>query len=357
MKINRQELANKFYKNNVNYSIESFQKENMLPHRYVLVLTNLCNLRCSFCFQERKKKPDRMETADWLSFIRQVPENSRITLTGGEPLVFKGFAEIFKFANQKNYTNIVTNGLLLDNKISELLISEKNFKVLGISIDTIGNTNRDFSSKQWNDLVSKINYFLNIRNKNNHECVFDIKTVVLEDNIKDLFDIHKYCCEVLNCDTHSFQLLKGADIQHSDLMFDYDKIFKKYEAYQYKNFSKFIEQLNLIREYNLKNNYKSYLHPNIINLNSSEFIEEKNFLFLNEKEHDHTKFKTCLSPWTSVHVNVDGNLFPCMAVSMGNVKNTSLETIYFSEKFNKFKEEIKRNSTLNGCNRCGWLKV
>jgi MoaA/NifB/PqqE/SkfB family radical SAM enzyme len=56
MKIDRQELADKFYKNNVNYSIESFQKANMLPHRYVLVLTNLCNLRCSFCFQERKKK-------------------------------------------------------------------------------------------------------------------------------------------------------------------------------------------------------------------------------------------------------------------------------------------------------------
>ena len=36
-----------------------------------------------------------MSSADWLNFIYEIPERSRVTLTGREPLVFKGFDEIF----------------------------------------------------------------------------------------------------------------------------------------------------------------------------------------------------------------------------------------------------------------------
>ena len=67
-------------------------------------------------------------------------------------------------------------------------------------------------------------------------------------------------------------------------------------------------------------------------------------------------FSICYAPWKSVHINVDGNLFPCMAVAMGNVKNTKLPDIIFSDNFKKFKNTIREKGTINGCNRCGWLK-
>ena len=72
--------------------------DNRLPLLPIMVfsffgkfLTNLCNLACTFCFQDRKKNPNRMNFEDWKKFINEIPENSRITLTGGEPLVFKEF--------------------------------------------------------------------------------------------------------------------------------------------------------------------------------------------------------------------------------------------------------------------------
>ena len=75
-------------------TFEAYKNEQTsLPHRYVLVLTNLCNLRCSFCFQARKKRPEAMTKDQWLDFIDQIPDGSRLTLTGGEPLVFKGFED------------------------------------------------------------------------------------------------------------------------------------------------------------------------------------------------------------------------------------------------------------------------
>ena len=348
--------SNNFYKKNLEYSRLAFEKDNMLPHRYVLVLTNLCNLACSFCFQDRRKNPNRMFFEDWEKFIDEVPNNSRITLTGGEPLVFKEFDKLLKLCTHKCETNIVSNGLLLDQKKIDLFLSEKNFKVLGISIDTIGNVNRDFKPGAWEKLVKSIQDFKKQRDKVGHDCAIDIKTVVLEENIQDLFEIHKYCAEILESDTHSIQLLKGSEIQHSDLMFEHESINKRYKAYKYEKFEELINQLNKIREYNFKFKKKAYLHPNIINLNSDTPITKEKYFFLNNEDHDSSKFNTCLSPWTSLHVNVDGNVFPCMAVPMGNAKKQSLKEIFFSEKFKNFRNAIRNKKTLNGCNRCGWLK-
>ena len=37
-------------------------------------------------------------------------------------------------------------------------------------------------------------------------------------------------------------------------MFDFNDIHKEYKAHKYEDFKEFINQLNLIREYNIKNN-------------------------------------------------------------------------------------------------------
>ncbi len=348
--------AQAFYEKNLNYSFKSFENKNLLPHRYVFILTNLCNLACTFCFQERKKRADRMSTEDWLNLIKQVPSQSRITLTGGEPLVYKDFKKIFVEANKNCQTNMITNGLLINDDVINLLTNEKNFINLGISIDNIGNTNRDFKTGKWEELVKNINKFREKRDKVKGKTVINIKSVVLDETIPNLFNIHKYCVEELGSDTHDLQLLKGAEIQYADFMFDYDDIHKEYKAHKYKDFKEFINQLNLIREYNVKNNSKCFLHPNIIDLNSKNEIYESDFKYLNNEKHESKYFAKCLSPWTSVHINVDGNLFPCMAVSMGNVKNTPLKDIIFSDKFDNFKKTIDEHNTINGCNRCGWLK-
>ena len=179
--------ANSFYNRQSEYAKMAFEKDNLMPRRYVFVLTNLCNLKCTFCFQERKKRNDRMITEDWLKVINQIPKNSQITLTGGEPFVYKDFDLIFSKANELSETNIITNGLLLSNQKMENLIDQKNFKVLAVSIDTIGNVNRDFKKNQWIKLVDQLNKFISLRDSKNHKAALDIKTVVLDENIEDLF--------------------------------------------------------------------------------------------------------------------------------------------------------------------------
>ena len=354
--MNNSATANAYYKRQINFAKIAFEKDNVMPRRYVLVLTNLCNLKCTFCFQERKKRDDRMRTEDWIKVINQIPKNSRITLTGGDPFMFKDFETIFSKANEVAETNMITNGLLLNNQKIEKLLDEENFKVLAISIDTIGNVNRDVTKPQWAKLLNQLEHFNLLKKSKNKKTALDIKTVILEENIEDLFKIHKMATETLKCDTHSFMLLKGAEIQHSDLMFDFEQIDKKTDAYEYKKFDKLIDQLNLIKEYDLKNGFKSYLHPTLANFEGQKQFKKEDLMHLNNKNHDPKYFSTCYSPWGCVYINVDGSLFPCMAVAMGNVKTTKLKDIIFSEKFTKFKNIIRQNGTINGCNRCGYLK-
>ena len=200
-----------------------------------------------------------MLTNDWINLIDQIPQGSRITLTGGDPFMFKDFLKIFKKANQKAETNMITNGILLqDDKINALL-EEENFKVLAISVDTIGNTNRDVKPEHWKKFLTQLDKFNSLRNKLNKKTSLDIKTVILEENIQ-IFFVHKFAVNELGADTHSFMLLKGADIQHSDIMFDFDRIDEKTNAYEYQNFDELINQLNLIKNYDkiIKNHIAPY---------------------------------------------------------------------------------------------------
>ena len=150
-------------------------------------------------------------------------------------------------------------------------------------------------------------------------CVLDAKTVVLDDNASELLEIHKYCIEDLKCDTHSFQFLKGSPIQHSDIMFPENKIFEKSSAYIYKNWRAITEELEKVRNYNIENKKTGYLHPAVASIiDDSSPI---NIDILNNQSHDKKLYKPCAAPWGSVHINVDGTLFPCLAIDMGNVKN------------------------------------
>ena len=331
-----------------------YRLPNLLPHRYTFVLTNLCNLKCHFCFQKKDLREERMRLNDWVHLAGQLPFYARVTLTGGEPLMFPEFNEIFSFIAGRFDCNMISNGLLLTEEKNEFLLSFPRFRVLSISIDNVGNTLRDVTSKQWARTENMMRHFSRRKSELKSDCVLEAKTVVLDENAEDLLLIHRYCMEELQCDHHSFQFLKGSPTQHADYMFSFDDILKKSHAPVYKKFSTIKEQLEKVRQYNLQNGKTAFLHPKIANLNCAAALADIDFL--NEKDFIKENFHPCKFPWSSVHVNVDGNLFPCMAVAMGNVKESPLVEIIHGKEFNRFKDLIRNAGMVEGCNRCGWLR-
>ncbi len=243
---------------------------------------------------------------------------------------------------------------LIEEQKIDFLLKFRKFRVLAVSIDDVQNKIRGVTPQQWARAEGMMRYFLQARRRYNSTCVLEAKTVVLDENAEDLLAIHRYCVEELGCDHHSFQFLKGSPIQHADYMFSYDEIFKKSHAPVYKKFDIIKDQLEKIRAYNLRNGKAAFLHPSVGSLVSNEPLPDLNYL--NASEHVRQNYLPCKFPWSSVHVNVDGNLFPCMAVAMGNVKTTSLPEIIHGNDFKRFKDLIRKEGSVEACNRCGWLR-
>jgi MoaA/NifB/PqqE/SkfB family radical SAM enzyme len=346
-----------YHDQRIKYSNLLSQSNKLLPHRYCFILTNKCNLNCHFCFQERKGRKGSLNKDEWIDLIDQLPDYAHVTLTGGEPLVFKGFDEVFLKVTEKNTCNIITNGLLINDKFIDLFISRPNFQVLSISIDDIGNINRDVKSNQWERMLEKVNKLNKKIELSKSNLILDTKTVVLDSNASQLFKTYRYLKEVLNCKTHSFQILKGSPVQHADYTFEDNKIYDEFIAHKYENFNLILEELEKVRKYNLKNGCTSYTHPNYVNLNSEQSIfEQIHGGLFNETNHIPKKFKSCKSPWASMHINVEGTVYPCLAVDMGNVRDNKLKEIYFGKKYENFKKTISKCGTVGACNRCGYLE-
>ena len=72
---------------------------------------------------------------------------------------------------------------------------------------------------------------------------------------------------------------------------------------QYKKFDNLVDQLNLIKEYDYKHDYKSYLHPNLLDFNDQKNFKKEDLEDL-AKSIKFTNFWGC-APEHSVH-HTDG---------------------------------------------------
>lgn len=348
--------TNKFDTNRfcVEHSItdDLFRYNDGMPVKYIFILTNLCNLDCSFCFMEHINVVDAMTAENWLLVLEQLPDYATVILMGGEPMYFREFEQVFIAASNRFRTSIVTNGTLLSEKLLDLLLNAPNFHDLGVSIDDIGGKNRNMNPNQWEGLVNGCKYFVTKRTSS-RKPILSVKTVILDENASTLFELHKFTHEELGCNSNTYGTLCGTAMQNSDKMQDFKELDKAPPTpYIYKNWSIIREQLEMIREYNQKNGYKSYLRPKVIDLNSDEPMS--NIDMLNQPDFDRDTFATCKVPWADLRIFPDGNVTTCLSVSLGNVKNDTVESIVKGKLMKEIRDKIRLEKFTNQCIRCNY---
>lgn len=327
------------------------------PYRHVFVLTNLCNMRCSNCFQEKNPAGAAMTAGQWMDLSDRIPAFSRITITGGEPLLFPGVENVLKNVAERHQCNLITNGLLINEELVDLFLSLPKFRILAISIDNLlsGRVNiRGYTEKQWVNLENILKIFVRRRNEAGSDCMLEIKTLILDENAEELFNIHRYCMETLGADHHTFQFLKGSPLQHSLKTVALGEVFKPSKAHVYEKFGYIIKELNRIKDYNIKNKKTSFLHPLVSDICTQKPVTD--FSYINNERFEPGIFKRCSFPWSSVHINYDGEVFPCLSVALGNVKKDSLKNILRGKPYRDFLKAAKENGLFQACNRCGWLR-
>jgi len=173
-----------------------------LPTKIYINFGNLCNFKCTFCFQnaERDQNYNNVVTADKLiSQKEHLLKATRIDLIGGEPLVIKEsrkFLDYIIHDSEFHDTNLViyTNGALLDKYINKLSVFDN--LQLSISMETAGTALESLRvGSIWKKLEKNILDFKLFAKENNKNWSVSIACSVMRTSLENdgMYNLIKWC--------------------------------------------------------------------------------------------------------------------------------------------------------------------
>lgn len=328
----------------------------LIPIRYFFELTYLCNLNCPFCYVGNQRTKDELSTQQWFDIIKQIPWFSFVTLVGGEPLLRKDFIPILEKASKKTFgkVHVVSNGILLDDNIIDALI--KYSLLLSVSIDGYGENHDKNRAKEgiFDKIIANLD---NLKSKSAKSPLTDIKTIVLKDNLDDLPKLYKLC-EDMKIDFFSISFLRNNQLkQNSELRETFGEEFylNKYPIDPYFDMAHFKEIYKELEQMSLKSKVKIRLAPKFRRENTLEQIE-KFFSYPQDKPIQEI-YEPCLYPFANAIINPQGDVYPCLSLKVGNIKENSLKEIVNSPKFCCFRKNAKCSKVFEACQMCCELNV
>jgi MoaA/NifB/PqqE/SkfB family radical SAM enzyme len=325
-----------------------------MPVHYVLSLTHECNLLCPFCFLEKIPGDRAMGTDDWLAVLDQLPPYARVILFGGEPLLFPGFADVFRSAASRYRCSIVTNGTLLTPDTVEMLVAHDGFCDLTVSVDSLGNWNRNLDAATWQRLVDGVTLYNTLRRRRPQPPRLGISVVLLDETAEELHDLHRFAHEELQCDFVNYCLLNGAPMQLADVMRPFAAVHAAATPPHYAKWDLILAQLERNRQYDRAHGHVAYLRPKLIDLNES--APTAALRSLNDPGFVTERFGPCKQPWSDCRIHPDGHVSACLSVSFGNVKQTGdLAAILDGPIARRFREELRADGPYAQCERCVFL--
>ncbi|HLD37578.1 MAG TPA: radical SAM protein [Candidatus Nanoarchaeia archaeon] len=124
-------------------SHEFLERDNLQLLHMLVMITNRCNMDCSYCYTEANMHIDKRELPfkQWNEFFdianlggRFISQN--ISFTGGEPTIYPNFAEVLRAVDGKYKVEVTSNGLEIKKDILDTLVKCESLKYFNISIDS-----------------------------------------------------------------------------------------------------------------------------------------------------------------------------------------------------------------------------
>ncbi len=231
----------KRYKEDFNQFIAG-QKKVYCPTSLSIVVTNSCNLNCTYCYSKIERKNDMISIDKAKTAINFLIENAKLKsqkeievefIGGGEPtLGFETIREIINYAKEKSIPESITSNfyLITNGYFNPELRDEifNLFKSIQFSID-------GFQSQQ---IIQRINgakindpllVYKNIQNfTNRNASKVKINTVVTNSNLNILVDLCEYYHKELGCTNIRFELMKDTSISKT-VKYNYQSILENFK--------------------------------------------------------------------------------------------------------------------------------
>ena len=161
--------------------------ELSLKSAYVEI-TDKCNLFCRHCYNDSKYFNSNFLKCSAIKKIYETFSDKKInqiSISGGEPLLHPEISKLFSYAsNYKIKTQIVTNGVLLNHHIANIINNP--YLTIQVSIDGIGKTHNLLRNSEIFEIVDSN---LSALNKN---IDLSINTTLNKYNLSELESIVQY---------------------------------------------------------------------------------------------------------------------------------------------------------------------
>lgn len=294
---------------------------------YVIHLTDQCNLRCKYCYENKKNSEISFENIKKLInyIVRQKDEYVQLYFYGGEPLIKKQMIKdtIDYVKKQKckikfSYA-ITTNGTLLDDDFIKYM-KQNDFKIVAYSFDG------DEKVQNLNRVTVDGKGTFEIVQKNAIKMISEFKSVVAmvvvtKNNLKYLGESVRY--------------LYNIGFKRINLLFDYTQNWEDEDLPEIKK-----QYSKIIDFYAEKIMNEEYINIPLIDEKINTYIKD-----------DYNCNDDCKLGIKTINVGTDGKFYPCVQF-VGNEKyviGNCENGIDFNARLNLIKSSKKENEICKKC--------
>ncbi|HIS54083.1 TPA: radical SAM protein [Candidatus Galligastranaerophilus gallistercoris] len=339
--------------------------EAVIPLRYFLEVTYRCNLNCPYCYIGTERKKDELSYEEWVRFISQIPRYAFITLVGGEPFIREDFIPIMEYAAKRVFgkVNVVSNGLMLDNQAIDSIIKSK-IILLSVSLDGCGKTH-DINRNKDGIFDKIINNLENVNLKRkNKSTMIDIKTIVLKNNLEDIYKLYEYCTKQ-GFEFLSVSFLRNNNLKQNAVLRDsFEPVFYEpsYDIDPYFDIEHFLDVYKRICSLSRKSKTRIRFSPKFEGGSHESEIKRINDFFNPKdkndlKRHPSEIYFPCKYPYSNMMINPSGDVYPCLSFKIGNIKEMSIKELFNLPKYKCFRKNLKYSKSFSSCQMCCDLKV
>ena len=333
-------------------------------------ITDYCNANCIMCGAHREKKypHNRPKTLMPFDDFKKIIENivsspirpSAIVYSWlGESLLHPEFPEFLKFSHESGFTNqqFNTNGLALTPEVVDKLVEIESLKRIHLSLDSaVANDWQKIKGVSgFEKVIDNIKYLLKVREQTGSDINLIFAYIVQSKNFKNGGKFIELISSMLNDVDCEFKIAWDVVHEHDRDIILFSRLLTASQGDANKLHKRFLVENGLIE--------------NNVDLESSDTIIETDQITVENRFSDQYSADTlqkrspCASLWFMPNVDSTGKLTICchdinLQHSIGNLKETSFEKLWFGETMEKY-----RNQHINGdfnniklCSKCGGIE-
>lgn len=138
------------------------------------------------------------KTDDIKKTIDEFPKHRLISFSGGETLVRKDFPEIIRYASRKHHTHIVTNAVLINEKIAQIYVDlapryfwKNGLVLIGISMEGDEALHDAVVQRpvSWKKTVERVRHLVRLRKQSGKQYPWlNLKMAVTKDTVHGMVD-------------------------------------------------------------------------------------------------------------------------------------------------------------------------